>query len=61
LDGFSAARQIRVLDPHAHIIFVTSHSLPRYREIAAELQADGFVTKDNLGLVNQIISEKSSL
>ena len=61
LDGLSAARQIRALNPQAHIIFVTSHSLPRYREIAAELQADGFVSKDNLGLINQIISQNTSL
>ena len=60
MDGFSAARQIRALNPLARIIFVTSHERPRFREIAEELKADGFVIKDNLDLINQIISRRTS-
>jgi two-component system response regulator DesR len=61
LDGFSTAKQIRELDPSARIIFVTSHSRPRFRELAAELKADGFVIKDNLDQINQIVRGRSSL
>jgi two-component system response regulator DesR len=60
LDGFSTAKQIRELDPSARIIFVTSHSRPRFQELAAELKADGFVIKDNLDQINQIVRERSS-
>jgi len=60
LDGLSAARQIRARWPKARIVFVTSHDDPRFREAASQLQA-GFVVKDHLELINQIIGKPQSL
>src|SRR6267142_395224 len=56
LDGLSAARQIRADWPDARIIFVTSHDRPRFREAASQLKADGYVLKDNLEQINQIVA-----
>jgi DNA-binding NarL/FixJ family response regulator len=55
LDGLSAARQILSDWPKARIIFVTSHDRPRFREAAIRLQAAGYVLKDRLEDINQII------
>jgi len=56
LDGLSAARQILSDWPKAKIIFVTSHDRPRFREAAVQLQAAGYVLKDRLEDINQIIT-----
>jgi len=61
LDGLSAARQIRADWPDARIIFVTSHDRPRFREAVAELKVEGYVLKDNLEQINQIVGAKSDL
>jgi DNA-binding NarL/FixJ family response regulator len=55
VDGLTAARQIRADWPTARIIFVTSYDEPRYREAAAELKVEGYVLKDNLEQINQIV------
>jgi len=55
LDGISAARQILADWPKARIIFVTSHDRPRFRNAARELQAAGYVLKDRLEDIHQII------
>jgi DNA-binding NarL/FixJ family response regulator len=55
LDGLSAARQIMSDWPKARIIFVTSHDRPRFREAATTLRAAGYVLKDRLEDINQII------
>jgi len=55
LDGLSAARQILSEWPKARIIFVTSHDRPRFRVAASQLQAAGYVLKDRLEDINQII------
>ena len=55
LDGLSAARQILSDWPKARIIFVTSHDRPRFREAAARLHAAGYVLKDRLEDIKQII------
>jgi len=60
LDGLSAARNIRRHWPAARIVFVTSHDEPRFREAASELKADGFVVKDNLEQISQIVSTANS-
>ncbi len=59
LDGLAAARQIRADWPEAKIIFVTSHDLPRFREAASQLKVEGYVLKDNLERINQIIGANS--
>jgi two-component system chemotaxis response regulator CheY len=55
LDGLAATRQIRTRWPEARIIFVTSHDQPRFREAASQLKVDGYVIKDNLEQINQIV------
>ena len=61
LDGLSAARQIRADWPKARIIFVTSYDQPRFREAAAQLKVEGFVLKDNLDQINQIVAAKADI
>jgi DNA-binding NarL/FixJ family response regulator len=41
--------------PEAKIIFVTSHDQPRFREAASQLKVEGYVLKDNLEQINQIV------
>jgi two-component system response regulator DesR len=60
VDGLSAARQIRAACPEARIIFVTSHDRPRFREAVAQLKDCGFVLKDNLEQINQIVAAASA-
>jgi CheY-like chemotaxis protein len=57
VDGLAAARQIRMDWPKAKIIFVTSHDQPRYRQAALQLKAEGYVIKDNLEQIDQIVGE----
>jgi CheY-like chemotaxis protein len=60
LDGLSAARQIRTRWPEARIILVTSHDEARFRESALQLKVEGYVLKDNLEQINQIVSASSA-
>ena len=60
VDGLSAARRIRADWPKAKIIFVTSYDQPRFREAASQLQVEGYVLKDNLEQINQIVGAASS-
>ena len=55
LDGLSAARQMIADWPEAKIIFVTSHDRSRFREAASQLKVEGFVLKENLEQINQIV------
>ena len=57
LDGLSAARQIKTDWPEARIIFVTSHDLPRFRQAASQLKVEGYVLKENLEQINQIVNQ----
>jgi DNA-binding NarL/FixJ family response regulator len=59
LDGLGAARQIKKQSPEARIIFVTAHDRPRLRAAALELNAAGFVLKDNLEEINHIVARKA--
>ncbi len=59
VDGLMAAKQIRTDWPKAKIIFVTSYDQPRFREAAAQLKVEGFVLKDNLEQINQIVGKSS--
>jgi len=58
LDGLAAARQIRTRWPEAKIIFVTSYDQPRFREVALQLKVEGYVLKDNLEQINQIVASQ---
>jgi len=55
LDGLAATRQIRTRWPEARIIFVTSHDEPRFRDAASQLKVEGYVLKENLDQINQIV------
>jgi|GraSoiStandDraft_4_1057263.scaffolds.fasta_scaffold285353_2 DNA-binding NarL/FixJ family response regulator len=61
VDGLTAAGQIIARWPAAKIIFVTSHDLPRFRQAALQLKVEGYVLKDNLDQINQIVSGKADL
>lgn len=60
LDGLSAARQIKADWPAARIIFVTAHDKQRFRDAASQLKADGYVVKDRLDEINEIIGAASA-
>ena len=56
VDGLTAAGLILARWPAAKIIFVTSHDLPRFRQAALQLKVEGYVLKDNLDQINQIVA-----
>ena len=60
LDGLSAARQIKKDWPDARIIFVTAHDKRRFRDAASQLKVDGYVLKDDLEEINEIVARSSS-
>ena len=55
IDGISAARRLREIAPDVRIIFVTAHDESRWRTTAAALGVCGYVLKDALEQLNQII------
>jgi DNA-binding NarL/FixJ family response regulator len=55
VDGLAATRQIKAHWPEAKVIFVTSYDQPRFREAASQLKVEGYVIKDNLEQINQIV------
>jgi DNA-binding NarL/FixJ family response regulator len=55
MNGFTAAEKIYLIDPKASIIFVTSHDTPMFRNKAREIHARGFISKENLSELNQVI------
>jgi CheY-like chemotaxis protein len=56
LDGISAAEQLRAMAPDARIIFVTAHDQACWRGVAQRLRACGYVLKDALEEINDIIA-----
>jgi DNA-binding NarL/FixJ family response regulator len=56
LDGISAAEKLRALAPDARIIFVTAHNQACWRAIADRLGARGYVLKDTLEEIIDIIA-----
>ena len=55
INGFIVAENIYKADPDAKIIFVTSFNTPAFRAKAEQLHAKGFVSKDNLSELKQLI------
>ena len=53
--GLRATRAIRAAHPWARIVIVTSHDQPDLGHAAAEAGAAGFVLKDNLAELNQLL------
>lgn len=54
-NGFAAMERILKHDPKASVIFVTSHNTSAFRTKAKLLHAKGFVTKDNLSELDQLL------
>ncbi len=54
-NGFTATEQIRERHPEASVIFVTSHNTSAYRTKAKLLKATGFVSKENLSELDQLL------
>lgn len=48
LDGISATRRIRAIDPDARVIIVTDFADAALADAAADAGASAYVTKDNL-------------
>ncbi len=55
VDGLAAARTIKATWPDARIVFVTAHKEERLRREAISLGASGYVLKDNLEEINDIV------
>ena len=55
-DGLTATREICREYPEARIVIVTKHSDSRIREAAQKAGAFGFVVKENLLILREIIS-----
>ena len=55
MNGFTVAENIYKIDPNANIIFVTSFNTPSFRAKAEQLHAKGFVSKDNLSELKNLL------
>lgn len=55
MDGFTASENIYKQDPQAKIIFITSHNTSAFRIKAKQLRAKGFVVKENLFELRQLL------
>jgi len=56
MDGFEATALIREQDPTASIIFVSGNDTSNFRAKAKELNATGFVSKNNLLEITPLLS-----
>ncbi|HJN86791.1 MAG TPA: response regulator transcription factor [Dehalococcoidia bacterium] len=59
IDGFEAARIIKEECPSAAILMMTAVEEPGQRQVAADLGAAGFITKDRVG--TELVPMLSSL
>ncbi len=59
VDGITAARQIRNTFPESNIIFVTQYDNIRLREIAKSIGGNGYVLKQNLFDLREIINNSN--
>ena len=57
VDGISATRQIKAVYPEARIIIVTSYDEVELREAARVAGACGYVLKENLSALHELISK----
>jgi len=55
MNGFMAAEKIYQQEPTAKIYFITSHNTKIFRDQAKKLNAQGFITKDNLSELQALI------
>lgn len=59
LDGFAATCQIRRLDPQARVVIVTQHGHETFREIARNAGACGFLLKEQLFRLPELLGLRS--
>lgn len=59
INGFDTAELIKKINPHWHIGFITNYDLSAYRRKAKELDAELFVSKQNMSGLKEIIKNKS--
>ncbi|MBI2429166.1 MAG: response regulator transcription factor [Ignavibacteriales bacterium] len=57
MDGFTAAEKIFERDRNAKVVFVTDHNTSAFRTKAKKLHAVGFVSKENLHEIKNIIQQ----
>ena len=57
MNGFEVTERIHAIDSQAKIIFVTSHDTPIYRMKARDMRAKGFISKDNLAELDQLLHQ----
>lgn len=55
MSGFNVTEEIYKLNEDAKVIIVTSYNTPTFRRKAKQLQTYGFVCKDNLSDLNQLL------
>ena len=55
MDGFSATEKIYEQDPTAKVVFVTGQNTLAYRKKASSMNASGFILKENLSELENII------
>jgi two-component system chemotaxis response regulator CheY len=60
MDGITATRQIIAADPSARIIILTNHDQPSLREAARVAGACGYVLKENLFAIRELIGEQTA-
>ncbi|HYJ46513.1 MAG TPA: response regulator transcription factor [Pyrinomonadaceae bacterium] len=58
LDGLTATRQIRTDDPSARVVIVTAHDSQALREEARDAGACGYVLKESLLELSEIIAKR---
>lgn len=61
LDGLAATRQILASDPAARVVIVTGHESRALRREAREAGACGYVLKENLLELREILQEPKGL
>lgn len=61
MDGFTASDLIYKFDPAAKIIFITSHNTSAFRLKARTMKAAGFVSKENLSEINQLLRHTNKM
>lgn len=55
MNGFEATKQMQKHDKDANVIIVTSFDTPSFRKKAKELNTYGFVCKDSLSELHQLL------
>ena len=55
MSGFDVIEEIQAQDPSANLIIVTSYHTPTFRRKAKRLNIRGFVCKDDLNDLNQLL------